>query len=57
MRDIDHSYIGVEGVPFVILDNKYAVSGAQGKETFLEIFRKIASGSKIAVESDEGDVC
>ncbi|KAJ7764579.1 thioredoxin-like protein [Mycena maculata] len=49
--------LGVEGVPFVILDNKYAVSGAQGTETFLGIFRKIASGKKLAVESDEGDVC
>jgi len=56
-RDIAEArQIGVEGVPFVILDNKYAVSGAQGTETFLEIFRKVASGSKLAAESD-GDVC
>ncbi|KAJ7507155.1 thioredoxin-like protein [Mycena galericulata] len=49
--------MGVEGVPFVILANKYAVSGAQGKDTFLGIFRKIASGEKLAAEADEGDVC
>ncbi|KAJ7764581.1 thioredoxin-like protein [Mycena maculata] len=49
--------LGVEGVPFVILDNKYAVSGAQGMETFLQIFRKLASGKKLAAEPDEGDVC
>ncbi|KAJ6588272.1 thioredoxin-like protein [Mycena capillaripes] len=49
--------IGVSGVPFIIVDNKYAVSGAQGEETFLEIFRKLAGGKKLAVESDEGDMC
>ncbi|KAJ6613628.1 thioredoxin-like protein [Mycena sp. CBHHK59/15] len=49
--------IGVSGVPFVILNNKYAVSGAQGQDTFLEIFRKIASGTSLAPESDEGDSC
>ncbi|KAJ7628346.1 thioredoxin-like protein [Roridomyces roridus] len=48
--------LGVEGVPFVILDNKYAVSGAQGTDTFLQIFRKIAAGAKLAAES-EGDTC
>ncbi|KAJ7337446.1 thioredoxin-like protein [Mycena albidolilacea] len=49
--------LGVSGVPFVILDDKYAVSGAQGEETFLEIFRKLATGNKLAVESDDGDLC
>jgi len=49
--------IGVSGVPFVIVDNKYAVSGAQGEETFLEIFRKLAAGKKLVVESDEGEMC
>ncbi|KAJ7178085.1 thioredoxin-like protein [Mycena filopes] len=48
--------MGVEGVPFIVLDNKFAVSGAQGEETFLEIFRKIAAGSKIAAE-DDGETC
>lgn len=36
---------------------QYAISGAQGEETFLEIFRKLAGGKKLAVESDEGDMC
>ncbi|KAJ7201079.1 thioredoxin-like protein [Mycena pura] len=49
--------MGVEGVPFVIMNNKYAVSGAQGQDTFLEIFRKLAAGDKLAVESDEGNMC
>ncbi|KAJ6518918.1 thioredoxin-like protein [Mycena sanguinolenta] len=56
-KEIQQAYrMGVEGVPFVILDDKYAVSGAQGQETFLDIFRKIATGTKIA-PTDDGDLC
>ncbi len=33
--------IGVRGVPFFVFNNKYAVSGAQPAETFLEIMEKI----------------
>lgn len=33
--------IGVRGVPFFVFDHKYAVSGAQPAETFLEIMEKI----------------
>jgi len=57
-KEIMHAVqLGVSGVPFVILDDKYAVSGAQGEDTFLEIFRKIAAGNKLAVEPEDGDVC
>ena len=35
-NDIQHSQeIGVRGVPFFVLDNKYAITGAQSSETFL----------------------
>jgi predicted DsbA family dithiol-disulfide isomerase len=35
-NDIHHSQeIGVRGVPFFVLGNKYAISGAQSSETFL----------------------
>lgn len=35
-NDIHHAQeIGVRGVPFFVLDNKYAISGAQSSETFL----------------------
>ena len=30
--------IGIQGVPCFIIDRKFAVSGAQPPETFLEIF-------------------
>lgn len=32
--------IGVRGVPFFVFDNKYAVSGAQPTEAFLEVLEK-----------------
>lgn len=32
--------IGVQGVPFFVFNNKYAVSGAQAPETFLEALEK-----------------
>ena len=35
-KDINHAQeIGVRGVPFFVLGNKYAISGAQSSETFL----------------------
>ena len=36
--------MGVSGVPFTVINNKYAVSGAQEPDAFLQIFRKIAQG-------------
>ncbi|MCC5978472.1 MAG: DsbA family oxidoreductase [Salinarimonas sp.] len=38
--------VGVTGVPFFIINEKYAVSGAQPKEAWLEFFEKL--------QSDEG---
>ncbi len=38
--------IGVTGVPFFVFDNKYAVSGAQAPETFLEVLEKCLEGQK-----------
>lgn len=32
--------IGVRGVPFFVFDDKYAVSGAQSPETFLQVLEK-----------------
>ena len=32
--------IGINGVPFFVLNNKYAVSGAQSPETFLEVMEQ-----------------
>lgn len=36
--------IGISGVPFFVIDNKYALSGAYPSAQFLEAFRKISQG-------------
>jgi predicted DsbA family dithiol-disulfide isomerase len=37
--------IGVRGVPFFVFDRKYAVSGAQDSNTFLEVLQKVYTDS------------
>jgi len=40
-KDIEEANaIGVQGVPFFVFDNKYAVSGAQASDTFLQTLEK-----------------
>ncbi|MGM9986300.1 MAG: DsbA family oxidoreductase [Bacillaceae bacterium] len=38
--------IGVKGVPFFVFNNKYALSGAQPIETFVEVLTKVIEESK-----------
>lgn len=33
--------IGIQGVPFFVFDNKYAISGAQHEETFVKTLEKV----------------
>jgi protein disulfide-isomerase len=33
--------IGIQGVPFFVFDNKYAISGAQHVETFVKTLEKV----------------
>ena len=40
------SQIGITGVPFFVFNNKYAISGAQPEEVFLEALQKIAEEEK-----------
>lgn len=37
--------LGISGVPFFIIDNKFALSGAYSSSQFLEAFKKISQGS------------
>jgi predicted DsbA family dithiol-disulfide isomerase len=37
---------GVSGVPFVVINNKYAIEGAQPPEAFEQAFRQIAGESR-----------
>ena len=47
--------LGVTGVPFFIFNQKYAVSGAQPTEVFMEILEKVSK--EMEVEMVAGEVC
>jgi predicted DsbA family dithiol-disulfide isomerase len=52
-----HAYqIGVQGVPFFVFNNKYAVSGAQPSEIFAQVLEKVWQEEKptLVVEQGEG---
>ncbi|MFF2484285.1 DsbA family oxidoreductase [Paenibacillus sp. NPDC058071] len=50
------SQLGVRGVPFFVLDRKYAVSGAQPSEVFLQALEKAYAESKpFTVIGDDSD--
>ncbi len=48
------SKLGISGVPFYIINNRYGISGAQSPETFIEAFEEI--GSAVAVSHDACNV-
>jgi predicted DsbA family dithiol-disulfide isomerase len=62
-EDIEMAHnIGVQGVPFFVFDNKYAVSGAQHVETFVKTLEKAWEegqfNSKITlINTTEGENC
>lgn len=52
--------IGVRGVPFFVIDDKYAISGAQPTEVFLQTLEKAweeFKPQKSQLEVSEGDSC
>ena len=54
--------IGVQGVPFFVLDNKYAISGAQPATAFLETLEKVWEEGKFEskvtlLNTTDGDSC
>jgi protein disulfide-isomerase len=54
--------VGVQGVPFFVFDNKYAVSGAQHEETFVKTLVKVweegnFKSSITLLETNEGSNC
>jgi predicted DsbA family dithiol-disulfide isomerase len=57
LADQEHAYqIGVQGVPFFVFNNKYAVSGAQQPETFAQVLEKVWNEENpvLMVEQSEG---
>ena len=51
------SQIGVQGVPFFVFNRKYAVSGAQPKEAFLQVLEKVKEEDGGIHIVQQGDVC
>jgi protein disulfide-isomerase len=54
--------IGVQGVPFFVFDNKYAVSGAQHAETFVKTLEKVWEEGDFTpkvslLNTEEGESC
>jgi predicted DsbA family dithiol-disulfide isomerase len=59
---IEAQSIGVQGVPFFVFDNKYAVSGAQHVETFVKTLEKVWEEGKFdlkvtVLNTTDGDSC
>lgn len=59
---LEAQQIGVQGVPFFVFDNKYAISGAQPEEMFLQALKQTwAEGNfeskGTVINSTEGDSC
>ncbi len=56
LQEIKHfQSLGVSGVPFFILNNKYAVSGAQPTSVFVEMLQKISQ--EMLPAETIGEVC
>jgi predicted DsbA family dithiol-disulfide isomerase len=45
--------MGVSGVPFFVINNKYGISGAQPSEVFLDAFKQLST----LEETQEGEQC
>ena len=63
-RDIEEAQeVGVKGVPFFVINRKYAISGAQSTEAFVEALEKIAEEEGITkpklqvLGGDDGGQC
>ena len=55
MDQVEAAQIGVQGVPFFVFNNKYAVSGAQSTDVFKEILAKAWEDEKpVITEMPEG---
>ena len=63
-KDIEEAQeIGVQGVPFFVINRKYAISGAQPTEAFVEAFKKIIEEEEVTkpklqvLGTDNGGQC
>ncbi|MFX3623634.1 MAG: DsbA family oxidoreductase [Ectobacillus sp.] len=49
--------LGISGVPFFVFNGKYAVSGAQPSEVFLEVLQKVYDENRLNETMHDGAVC
>lgn len=47
--------LGISGVPFYIVDNKFGISGAQSPEAFIQAFEEVATSKSSTLA--EGEAC
>lgn len=47
--------LGISGVPFYIINNKYGISGAQSTESFIQAFENISSETSLVGDTCETD--
>ncbi len=46
-EDVRARQLGIQGVPFFIINNKYGVSGAQSPEVFVEVFDQVLADEHV----------
>jgi predicted DsbA family dithiol-disulfide isomerase len=56
MAERELQQLGISGVPFYVVDNKYGISGAQPSEAFIKAFEEIALAEPVAGEGN-GEAC
>jgi predicted DsbA family dithiol-disulfide isomerase len=54
MAEVELQKLGISGVPFYIIDNKYGISGAQAPETFMKAFEEI--GANVTSQGEACDI-
>ena len=58
LNDQEQAYhVGVQGVPFYVFNNKYAVSGAQSPEVFAEVLEKVWQEEKPVLAAQGEGFC
>ena len=58
LDEYEAQQVGARGVPFFVFNDKYAVSGAQPSELFLEVLEKVQSEEKpVVIAGADGAAC
>lgn len=52
--DVQARQLGIQGVPFFVIDRRYAVSGAQAPENFVKAFDVLGEEARAGLAADPG---